>query len=179
MLLYELIGSEIMLKTGDIVIEKQNLEKNIKEKMFVVLFNFWHNDKEVVCLSPITNTKKPKYNTKYYLKNYVYIPYEILSNKRLCSVKINATPIYEASEVTPTGLKLRTEVMIRIFNGIMALDLDRPSLDKEHFEYIKNTITCLNDELSEIEIQRKKEKKKLRKIRRRELKQNYNNIKNN
>lgn len=33
MLLYEPIGSEIMLKTGDIVIEKQNLEKNIKEKL--------------------------------------------------------------------------------------------------------------------------------------------------
>ena len=69
--------------------------------------------------------------------------------------------------------------MIRIFNGIMALDLNRPSLDKEHFEYIKNTISCLNDELIEIENQRKKEAKKLRKIRRRELKQNYNNIKNN
>ena len=63
--------------------------------------------------------------------------------------------------------------MIRIFDGIMALDLDRPSLDKEHFEYIKNTIICLNDELIEIENQRKKEAKKLRKIRRRELKKNY------
>ena len=168
-----------MLKTGDLVIEKQNLEKGIKEKMFVVLFNFWYEDKEFVCLSPITNTRKPKYNTKYYLKNYVYIPYEILSNKRLCSVKINATPIYETSEVTPTGLKLRTEIMIRIFDGIMSLDLERPSLDKEHYEYIKNTITILNDELLDVENQSKKEEKKLRNIRRKELKQNYNNIKNN
>ncbi len=173
MLLYEPIGSEIMLKTGDLVIEKQNLEKGIKEKMFVVLFDFWYEDREFVCLSPITNTRKPKYNTKYFLKNYVYIPYEILNNKRLCSVKINATPIYEKSEVSSTGLRLRPEVMLRVFNTIMSLDLERPSLDREHYEYIKNTITILTDELVDTENQRKKEEKKSKNIRRKELKKNY------
>lgn len=163
-----------MLKTGDLVFEKsKSIDKSIKEKMFVVLFNFWYSDKEFLCLCPITNTRKPKYNTKYFLKNYVYIPYEILDNQRLCSVKINATPIYEKSEVSSTGLKLRPEIMLRVFNTIMSLDLERPSLDKEHYEHIKNTITILTDELVDIENQRKKEEKKSRNIRRKELKKNY------
>ena len=169
-----------MLKTGDLVFEKsKNIDKVKKEKMFVVLFNFWYNDKEFLCLCPITNTKKPKYNTKYFLKNYVYIPYEILDTQRLCSVKINATPMYEKAEVSSTGLRLRPEIMLRIFEAIMNLDLSRPSLDKEHFEYIKNTIATLTDDIKDIESQRKKEEKKLKKARRKELKRNYNNIKNN
>ena len=69
--------------------------------------------------------------------------------------------------------------MLRIFEAIMNLDLSRPSLDKEHFEYIKNTIATLTDDIKDIESQRKKEEKKLKKARRKELKRNYNNIKNN
>lgn len=165
-----------MLKTGDIVLER-NLELK-KDNMFVVLFNFWYEENEYVCTCPITNTKKPKHNPKCFLKNYVYIPYEILNDKRMCSVKINRTPIYEVNELTQTGLSLRPEVMLRIFNSIMDLNLERPSLDKEHYEYIKDTITVLSEDIKDRENNRIKEEKKLRKARRKELKRNYDNIKN-
>lgn len=165
-----------MLKTGDIVLER-NLNFK-KDKMFVVLFNFWYEESEYVCICPITNTKKPKHNPKYFLKNYVYIPYEILNDRRMCSVKINRTPIYEVNELTQTGLSLRPQVMLRIFNGIMDLNLERPSLSKEHYEYVKNAITFISEDIKNNEKNRIKEEKRLRKIKRKELKRNYDNIKN-
>lgn len=166
-----------MLKTGDIVLQR-NLTFEKKDKMFIVLFNLWDNEKEYVCVCPITNTSKPKNNPKNFLKNYVYIPYEILNDKKMCSIKINAAPIYETTELSSTGLSLKPEIMLRIFNSIMNLDLNRPSLDKEHYEYIKNTITFISEELENFEKNRKKEEKKLRKIKRKELKKIYD-MKNN
>lgn len=165
-----------MLKTGDIVLER-NLDLK-KDKMFVVLFNFWYEESEYVCICPITNTKKPKYNPKYFLKNYVYIPYEILNDRKMCSVKINKSPIYEVNELTQTGLSLRPEVMLRIFNGIMDLNLERPSLSKEHYEYVKDAITFISEDIKSKEKEKVKETKKLRKMRKKELKRNYDNIKN-
>lgn len=166
-----------MLNTGDIVLRK-NLTFPKKDIMFVVLFSLWNNDKEYVCVCPITNTQRPKNNPKYFLRNYVYIPYEILNERKMCSIKINVAPIYETTELIPTGLKLRHEIILRIFNTIMALDLERPSLDKEHYEYIKNTIAFISKNLESSEKERIKEEKKARKARRKELKKNYDNIKN-
>lgn len=166
-----------MLKTGDIVL-RRNLTFKKKDILFIVLFNLWDNEKEYVCVCPITNTQKPKNNPKYFLKNYVYIPYEILNDKKMCSIKINVAPIYETSELSSTGLSLKPEIMLRIFNSIMDLDLNRPSLDKEHYEYIKNTITFISEDLKTFEEKRKKEEKKLKEVRKKQLKKNYD-IKNN
>lgn len=158
-----------MFTTGDIVITR----KNNKELMFIVLFNLWHNEKECVCVCPVTNTTRPKTNAKYFLRDYVYIPFEILDDKRKCSIKISDASMYQTSELYPTGLKLKPEIMLRTFNTIMELNLERPSLNKEHYEYIKNIISILSEELENYEAKRKKEEKKLRKARRKELKRNY------
>lgn len=154
-----------MYNIGDIVVKTEN-DKNL---FYVVLFNYYFNDLEYVCTCKI-NRRYFKYRIP---KNYIHIPYLILSNKNLCNIKLDASFIFSSKEVSNTLLKLESSVMLKVYEKLLNLDNKYTNLEKEHYEFIRNNINVLKHEILETEKKLNKEKKKEIKQLRKERKRNY------
>lgn len=165
-----------MYKTGNVVIKrnitKDGINPNIKNtKLYVVLFNYYLDDEEFICTCPITNYRPTKQS-----KNYLYIPYEILTTKRYCSIKLNEAPIFKSNEITLSGLSLKRDIILKIYNKILDLNTTKVQLNQEHYTFIKNNIKVLIDDLLEEEKRMKKDIKKQRKQLKKERKRKYKEI---
>lgn len=162
-----------MFNAGDIVLQKEtmvngkNCKDNKKDRLSVILFNIEIDDKKYVCSCPITNRKIHLYSKP---DKFLYIPYQILSDSKLCTVKLDSAFIYPEDEITFTGLKLNKETVLKLYNAILNLEVD---LNKEHYEIIKNNIRVLANKISEEEKRKIKEEKKLRKKLRNEKRKEF------
>lgn len=169
-----------MIKYGSIVLQKKTLVNKVnykdnKENRFsVVLFEFNLNNEEYVCSCPITNHIQ---TIKNFSKNSLYIPFQILTDKKYCSVKLDSVYFYPKSEITHTGLDLNNDTILKIYNRILDLDSNDLVLNSEQLNILKENIIKISKNIEKEQKRIKKENRKLKKQRTKELKRNYNNIK--
>jgi len=169
-----------MIKYGSIVLQKKTLVNKVnykdnKENRFsVILFEFNMNNEEYVCSCPITNHIQ---TMKNFSKNSLYIPYQILTDTKYCSVKLDSVYFYPKKEITPTGLDLNNDTVLKIYNRIINLDSSDLVLNSEQLNILKENIIKISKNIEKEQKRIKKENKKLKKQKTRELKRNYNNIK--
>lgn len=169
-----------MIKYGSIVLQKKTLVNKVnykdnKENRFsVVLFEFILNNEEYVCSCPITNHIQ---TMKNFSKNSLYIPFQILDDKKYCSVKLDSVYFYPKGDITETGLDLNNDTILKIYNKIIDLDSNDLVLNSEQLNILKENIIKISKNIEKEQKRIKKENKKLKKQRTKELKRNYNNIK--
>lgn len=166
-----------MLKPGDIVtqtktmINKVNFDDNKENRLSVVLFSYVDkNDELYYCTVPITNTTKNVYS-KLISQNHVYMPNAILNSTKLCCAKINSIYLYKNEDVKSTGLSLEKDLIYRIYNKILGLEVDE--VRQELYNFIK---IMINDNIASEKRELKKEHKEKQKIKRlksKKLKNNY------
>lgn len=162
-----------MIKAGDLVYQEKtmingiNCKDNKENRLSVVLFTFFNNDIEYVCSCPITNHVV---SSKGIDANFLYIPYEILTDKKLCAIKLNSAFNYPINEITSTGLNINKQTMLKLYDSILKLNV---IFNKEHYEFIKENLKVLSSNIENEEKTRLKEEKKLRKQLRKERKRNY------
>lgn len=169
-----------MIKYGSIVLQKKTLVNKVnykdnKENRFsVVLFEFNLNNEEYVCSCPITNHVQTINN---FSKNSLYIPFQILTDKKYCSVKLDSVYFYPKSEIIHTGFDLNNDTILKIYNNILDLDNNDLVLNSEQLNILKENIIKISKNIEKEQKRIKKENRKLKKQRTKELKRNYNNIK--
>lgn len=131
-----------MLEPGSIVLQKEtwingvNPKDNKKTRLSVILFEFTLGEVDYICSSPISN-RIPKKNET----SNLYIPYQILGNKKLCNIKLNRAYIYTKKEIIDTGLKLNKDIVLKMYTKL--LEVEENKMDKEHYIFIKDTIKAL------------------------------------
>lgn len=166
-----------MFNPGDIVFQKNTLvnKKNFKDnkdnRLSVILFEIKINDKDYVCSCPITNHVQTIKNFK---KNSIYIPFQILNDYKYCSIKIDSLYLYPVEEIKLSGLNLNEKTMLKIYDNILNLDNNETVFNLEELNIIKNNIEIIKNNLDKTQKKKLKEEKRLRKIKRKELKKNYN-----
>lgn len=169
-----------MIKYGSIVLQKNTLVNKVnykdnKENRFsVVLFEFNLNNEEYVCSCPITNHIQ---TIKNFSKNSLYIPFQILTDKKYCSVKLDSVYFYPKKDITPTGLDLNNDTILKIYNRILDLDNNDLVINSEQLTILKENIIKISKNIEKEQKRIKKENRKLKKQKTKELKRNYNNIK--
>lgn len=169
-----------MIKYGSVVLQKSTLVNKVnykdnKENRFsVVLFEFNLNNEKYVCSCPITNHKQ---TIKNFSRNFLYIPFQILTDTKYCSVKLDSVYFYPKKDIKPTGLDLNNDTVLKIYNSILNLEKDNLVLTSEQLNILKENIIKISKNIEKEQKRIKKENKKLKKQRTKELKRNYNNIK--
>lgn len=166
-----------MLKPGDIVtqtktmINKVNFDDNKENRLSIVLFSYIDKNNELYyCTVPITNATNNIYS-KIVSQNHVYMPRAILSNTKLCCAKIDSIYLYKNKDVKSTGLSLEKDLIYRIYNKVLGLEVDE--VRQELYNFIK---IMINDNIAREKRELKKEHKEKQKIKRlksKELKNNY------
>ncbi|MBQ3021378.1 MAG: hypothetical protein IJD92_04045 [Bacilli bacterium] len=162
-----------MIKAGDLVYQEKtmvngiNCKDNKNNRLSVVLFSFFNNDTEYICSCPITNHV---INFRKVDPNFLYIPYQILSDKKLCAVKLDSAFIYPINEISETGLSLNNKVLLKLYDAILNLD---NNYNIDHYRFIKDNLRSLSNEIEFEEKAKLKEEIKLRKQLRKERKRNY------
>lgn len=147
-----------MFNEGDVVLQKNtlvngvNFKDNKETRLSIVLFNYKdENGDNIVYTCPITNhipnIKKPN-------NNILYVPYLLLTSKKLCSIKLDSTYKYPENELRTTGLKINNNIMLKVYDKLLNLE---NTFDLEQYNIIKENILKL------------KKKKNIKKL-------NYKNI---
>lgn len=154
-----------MYNIGDIVVKTED-NKNL---FYVVLFNYYFDDIEYICTCKI-NSKR--FGNKV-AKNYLYIPYQIFSDRKLCSVKLDSSFIFSSKEISNMMIKLKPSIMLKLYEKLISLDEKYTPLDKEHYEFIRNNINSLKHDIIEYEKKLIKENNRKIKQQRLERKRNY------
>ena len=166
-----------MLKPGDIVtqkntmINKVNFNDNKENRLSIVLFSYLDKNNELYyCTVPITNATRGVH-PKLISPNHVYMPSAILSTTKLCCAKIDSIYLYKDEIINSTGLSLEKNLLYRIYDKVLHLEVDE--VQKELYNFIK---IMINDIIAKEKNELKKaykEKQKLKKLKRKELKRNY------
>lgn len=166
-----------MLKPGDIVTQKKtminkvNFNDNKENRLSIVLFSYLDKNNQLYyCTVPITNATKGVV-PKLVSPNYIYMPFILLNNTKLCCAKINSIYLYKDEIVNSTGLSLEKDLLYRVYEGILRLKVDE--IQQELYNFIKIMITDQIDKEKKELRRAYKEKQKLKKIKRKELKSNY------
>lgn len=157
------------------LVNKNNYKDNKMNRLSVVLFEFKYNNEEYVCSCPITNHKQTIKNIS---KNSLYIPFQILSDQKYCSVKLDSVYFYPKKDITKTGLNLEEKTVLKIYNALLDLEINKFALSLEQCFILKENIKSIIINLEKNEKNRIKEEKRLKKLKRKELKKNYNIKKN-
>ena len=145
-----------MIKNGSIVLQKNtlvnkvNYKDNKQNRVSVILFELEQNNEEYVCSCPITNHIQ---SIKNYKKNFLYLPYQILSDKKYCSIKLDSVYFYPKKDIIKTGLELNNNIILKIYNAIL-------NLDNEEFVLNIEQLNILNKNINKITKTMKKELKK-------------------
>jgi len=164
-----------MIHPGSIVLQKNTLVNKINFKdnkinrLSVVLFEFIYNNEEYICSCPITNHVQTINN---FSKNYIYIPYQILDNKKYCSIKLDSVYFYPKKDITLTGLELNNNIVLKIYDKLMNIESDSISLTSEKLNILKENILNILKQKKKEEKRILKETKKLKKLKRKESKRN-------
>ena len=166
-----------MLKPGEIITQKKtminkvNFDDNKENRLSVVLFSYIDKNNELYyCTAPISNATRG-IHSKIISPNHVYMPSAILSTTKLCCAKIDSTYLYKEENINSTGIFLEKDVLYRIYYAILHLEVDE--VQKELYDFIK---IIISDQIDKEEKELKKvykEKQKLKKLKRKELKRNY------
>lgn len=170
-----------MFNPGDIVYQKYtsvnkiNNKDNKENRMSVILFEFLYNKEEYVCSCPITNHVQKINN---FSNKFFYIPYQILNDKKYCSIKLDSINFYPKVDIKSIGLNLNYDTMLKVYNHLLDMDINLFSLDIEQCKILKDNIIKITKNMEMEEKKNKKEEKRLRKLKRKEAKQNYNIKKN-
>lgn len=166
-----------MIQPGSIVLQKNtlvnkiNFKDNKKNRFSVVLFEFNYNNEEYICSCPITNHLQ---TIKNFSSNYLYIPFQILDDKKYCSIKLDSVYFYPKEDINLTGLELNNNVVLKIYDSLMNIQSDSISLTSEQLNILKENILKIITQKKKEEKRILKENKKLRKLKRKELKNNIN-----
>ena len=166
-----------MFNLGDIVLQektlvnKKNYKDNKKNRLSVVLFNFIYNNKSYICTCPITNHQLKINN---FSNKFLYIPYQILNDRKYCSIKLDSVNYYLSEEIKPTGLKLDINIMLKLYNKMLDLNINEFVFNLEECRILKENIIKTIESIKKEENKRIKEEKRLKKLKRKELKNNYN-----
>ncbi len=166
-----------MLKPGDIVTQKKtminkvNFNDNKENRLSIVLFSYLDkNNGLYYCTVPITNATRGVHS-KLISPNHVYMPSAILSTTKLCCAKIDSIYLYKDEIINSTGLSLEKNLLYKIYDKVLRLEVDE--VQKELYDFIK---IMINDIIAKEKNELKKvykEKQKLKKLKRKELKRNY------
>jgi len=149
-----------MIKEGSIVLQKNtlvnkvNFKDNKQNRFSVVLFEFTLNNEEFVCSCPITNHVQ---TMKNFNKYSLYIPFQILTDKKLCSIKIDSVYFYPKKEITQTGLELNNETILKIYDILINIENNKVVLNSNELKILKNNILKIS---KKIKTEQKKLKKK-------------------
>ena len=163
-----------MFNPGDIVLQKNtlvngvNYKDNKENRLSIVLFQDKEDDKCFVYSCPITN-RIQKINN--FSKNHLYIPYAILNEKKLCSVKLNSIYSYPIEEVKSMGINIGETILFKIYNALCRVEGENLKLSREDFKYIKEQVNIIVKRYEFNAKVKLKEEKKLRKQKRKEYKQ--------
>ncbi len=166
-----------MLKPGEIVTQKKtmvnkvNFKDNKENRLSLVLFSYIDKYNDLYyCTVPITNATRGIF-PKSVSPNYIYMPYVLLNTTKLCCAKINSIYLYKDEIVNSTGLSLEKDLLYRVYEGILRLKVDE--IQQELYDFIKIMISDQIDKEKKELKRAYKEKQKLKKLKRKELKRNY------
>ena len=169
-----------MFKPGDVVMQektmvnKLNFKDNKKDRLSIVLFSFKENDKIYYATVPITNITKTNHY-KILSNNYLYMPYSILNDTKLCCAKIDSIYLYGENSLTKTDININEHTLMILFKKILTIEVE--DYQKELYDFIKIMINDHLDRCVSKEKQEKKKRLKERKAKRKILKQTYKNNK--
>ena len=147
-----------MIKNGSIVLQKNtlvnkvNYKDNKQNRFSVILFELELNNEEYVCSCPITNHIQ---SIKNYKKNFLYLPYQILSDKKYCSIKLDSVYFYPKKDIIKTGLELNNNIILKIYNAILNLDNEEFVLNIEQLNILKKNINKITKTIKK-ELKKKK-----------------------
>ena len=140
-----------MIKPGSIVLQKNtlinkiNYKDNKTNRLSVVLFEFKKDNKDYICSCPITNRKQISKNVP---KNLLFIPYEILNDNKLCCIKLDSVFFYPKNEISDTGLNLKEQTVLKIYNSLLDLDINDFALNLEQCKTLKDNIEIIKTKLN-------------------------------
>lgn len=166
-----------MLRPGDIVTQKNtkinkiNFKDNKPNRLSVVLFHYIDEEgKLYYCTAPVTNATKGIYN-KINSSNHYYMNHPILSNTKFCCVKLDSAYLYNADSVHHTSLNVGETMLYGIYKKMLLIEPNEDEI--EFYNFVKIMINDTIDRNRKALKKEYKEKQKEKKLRRKELKNNY------